>query len=78
MAKLNEAIVVQELKARPDLFPALTYRGLLSGSPWHFPSYDAVPAAHEELGKGAADPTQPLLDQRPLPSPAAPHPDRVS
>ena len=25
MAKLNEAIVVQELKARPDLFPALTY-----------------------------------------------------
>ena len=68
MAKLNEAMNVQELEARPALFPALTFRGLLPRSTGHLPSNDTVPSAHEELGKGATDPTQPLLDHLPLPS----------
>ena len=66
MAKLNEAMNVQELEARPALFPALTFRGLLPRSTGHLPSNDTVPSAHEELGKGATDPTQPLLDHLPL------------
>lgn len=68
MSKLNEAMDMQQLKARPALFPGLTFRGLLPSSTGHLPSNDTVPSAHEELSKGAIDPAQPLLDHLPLPS----------
>lgn len=64
---------MQELKARPALFPGLSYKEPPSSSTGHLPSSDTVPSAHEELSKGAIDPAQPLLDHLPLHPLTAPH-----
>lgn len=68
MGKLNEAMDMQELKAKPAWFPGLTFRGLLPSSTGHLPSNDTVSFAQEEQSKGATDPARPLLDHLPLPS----------
>lgn len=56
MGKLNEAMDMQELKAKPAWFPGLTFRGLLPSSTGHLPSNDTVSFAQEEQSKGATDP----------------------